>query len=252
MLLRIALVIAILAGIGVAVLNFVQIKEKVTVVMTDRDTFHKERDDERSAHTKTKKQLADTTADRDKTKRKLAETTTERDTAQAEAEKQRKETEKLTAGLRDMTDKFTSADQKLSAYKAAGLEPEQITALNATNKLLLTMQADLQRVQGTLERELHSTRVELAKFKEDDYSVPLPSGLTAKVLAVDPRYGFVVLDKGQKDGALKDGRMLLSRSGKLVARIRLMQVEPDRCVANILPGWDVNRVIEGDVAVTQQ
>lgn len=252
MLLRIALVIAILAGIGVAVLNFVQVKEKVTVIMTERDTFHTNLVAETSAHTKTKKQLAETTADRDKTKRQLADTTTERDTAQAEAEKQRKETERLTAGLRDMTDKFTSTDQKLAAYRAAGLEPEQITALNATNRLLVTVQADLQRIQGNLERELHSTRTELAKYQDPDYSVPLPSDLTAKVLAVDPRYGFVVLNVGQKNGALKDGQMLLSRSGKLVARIRLKQVEPDRCVANILPGWDVNKVLEGDVAVTQQ
>ena len=252
MLLRIALIVAILAGIGVAVLNFVQVKEKVTVVMTDRDTFHKERDDERSAHTKTKKQLADTTADRDKTKRQLDDTTVERNTAQAEAEKQRKETEKLTAGLRDMTDKFTTTDQKLSAYKAAGLEPEQISVLNATNKALLVNLADLLRTQGNLERDLHSARTELAKFKDPDYSVPLPSDLVAKVMVVDPKYGFIVLDVGQKQGALTDGRMLLSRSGKLVARVRLTQVEPDRCVANVLPGWDINEILEGDVAVTQQ
>lgn len=252
MLLRIALGIAILTGIGVAVLNFVQIKEKVTVVMTDRDTFHKERDDERTAHTKTKKQLADTTADRDKTKRQLTEATSERDTAVAEAEKNRKEAEKLTASLRDMTDKFTGADQKLSAYRAAGLEPEQITALNATNKLLVVARAEMLRIQGSLERELHSTRTELAKYQDPDQSVPLPSDLTARVKAVDPRYGFVVLDVGQNQGALKDGQMLLSRNGKLVARVKLKQIEPDTCVANVLPGWDINRVIEGDVAVTQQ
>ena len=45
--------------------------------------------------------------------------------------------------------------------------------------------------------------------------------------------------------------MLVSRDGKLVAKVRIKQVEPDRCIANVIPGWKITDVVEGDYAVTR-
>jgi len=46
MLIRITLIIAIIGGLAVGVLNFVQVKDKITTTINDRDQFHKERDQE--------------------------------------------------------------------------------------------------------------------------------------------------------------------------------------------------------------
>jgi hypothetical protein len=42
---------------------------------------------------------------------------------------------------------------------------------------------------------------------------------------------------------------LLSRNGKLLARARISSVHPDRCIADLLPGWELNEILEGDTAI---
>ena len=63
---------------------------------------------------------------------------------------------------------------------------------------------------------------------------------------VDPKFDFVVLDIGEDQGVIPDGEMLVSREGKLVAKVVVRSVEKNRCIANILPGWKLGEVIEGD------
>ena len=46
--------------------------------------------------------------------------------------------------------------------------------------------------------------------------------------------------------------MLVSRDGKLVAKIRVTTVEPGRSVANVLPEWKQAEVMEGDVVLHRQ
>ena len=252
MLLRIALIIAILAGIGTAVLNFVKVKESATIIMAARDKNLKDYQTETAAHGKTKKDLAQTKQDLDNTKRKLNETQGERDSAVAESDRQRKLAEGLTASLKETTEKYTEADRKLAAYRAAGLSPEEIVAIKSNVKALSSERDDLARKRDDLTLALTAAQAELNRYRDPEWSVPLPSDLKGSVVAVDPKYDFVVLNFGQKQGALPEGVMLVSRDGKLVAKIRLKQVEPDRTVANVLPGWKIADVMEGDIAVTRQ
>jgi hypothetical protein len=63
---------------------------------------------------------------------------------------------------------------------------------------------------------------------------------------VDPKWDFVVLDVGAKNNLPERGILLISRNGTLVAKVRVLNVENDRCVANIMPGWKLNDVLEGD------
>ena len=53
--------------------------------------------------------------------------------------------------------------------------------------------------------------------------------------------------RGEK--RLKRGEMLINRSGRLVAKVRILSVETNRCVANILPDWKQGEPMEGDVAI---
>jgi cell shape-determining protein MreC len=63
---------------------------------------------------------------------------------------------------------------------------------------------------------------------------------------VDPKWDFVVLNIGQDQGVLENGELLVSREGKLVAKIVVRSVEKNRCIANVVPGWKLGEVIEGD------
>src|SRR5262245_33750520 len=99
MLTRIALVIAILAGIGVGALNFTKVKEKITTLQTNLKT-------ETEAHHKFENDWRRTKADLDKTnavlkatQETLKATTEDRDKQMAEATAQRTRADKLTEDL---------------------------------------------------------------------------------------------------------------------------------------------------------
>ena len=74
----------------------------------------------------------------------------------------------------------------------------------------------------------------------------LRADLKGKILVVDPKWDFVILDIGEDQGVIDGGEMLVSREGKLVAKIIVRSVEKDRCIANLIPGWKLGEMIEGD------
>ena len=97
-----------------------------------------------------------------------------------------------------------------------------------------------------LQRTLYATKARLAKYEGEENFVKLRADLTGKVVEVDPKWDFVVLDIGDEQGAVQSGEMLVSREGKLVAKVVITRVEKDRSIANIMPGWKLGELIEGD------
>ena len=110
-----------------------------------------------------------------------------------------------------------------------------VSTMDTENKVLL--------------QKLKKTENELAIYTKKEYHVPLPPGLLGKVLVSDPKWNFVVLNVGEDQGVLQYGELLVNRNGKLVAKIRVSTVEKDRSVANILPGWQLGEVMEGDQVI---
>ena len=94
MLIRISLIVAIIAGLAVGALNFLKVKEKITILQADLQRETEGRQKAEADLSKTRKELAATTAELKTTKATLETTTQERDTAVAEAEKRIKEAEK--------------------------------------------------------------------------------------------------------------------------------------------------------------
>jgi hypothetical protein len=78
---------------------------------------------------------------------------------------------------------------------------------------------------------------------------PVPREVRGKVLVVDPKWDFLVLDVGAKQEVPEKGVLLVSRNGELVAKVRVMNVQDQRSIANIMPGWKLKDVLEGDVVV---
>jgi flagellar biosynthesis chaperone FliJ len=249
MLIRISLIVAIIAGLAVGALNFLKVKEKITILQADlqRETEGRQRAETDLA--KTRKDLAATTAELKTTKETLESTTQERDTAVAELDKRSKEVENLTENLKRVTGERDTAQEEVARYRATGMTPEQILAANKTIKDLQTALNGTQGENRVLLQEKKKLEIELARYKTPDFKVPLPAALRGKILAADPKWNFVVLDIGENQGVLEYGEMLVNRNGKLVGKIVVRTVQKDRSVANVMPGWEIGEVIEGDQVI---
>ena len=62
-------------------------------------------------------------------------------------------------------------------------------------------------------------------------------GLKGQVAAVDPRWKFLVLNVGENQGAKERGIVMVRRGDKLVGKARIVSVESNRSIANLLPKW---------------
>jgi hypothetical protein len=193
--------------------------------------------------TKTEKELRET-------KETLDETTQQRDRLAAEAADATKKAADLTDKLAKTTEERNTAQQGLARYEATGRTPEQILAFDKTIKDLEKTVGALDDEKKLLNRELTKTKSELAKYTQPGWDGPkLPANLAGKIMAADPKWDFVVVNVGESQGVLKEGRLYVSRDGKLVAKLRVTSVEKDRCIANVMDGWRVGDVIEGDAVI---
>jgi myosin heavy subunit len=249
MLLRISLILALLAGLAVGVLNFVKVKEKITTLQAN---WHREETRANNLDkelTGTKKELATTKTKLSQTEATLAETTKQRDTAVADATTQTKRADKLNDDLNRTRTERDEAQQELAQFKATGMTPLQISG---ANKQIKDLQANLvgsQEENRLLGQKIKRVENELAVYKTEEYHVPLPANLKGKVLVSDPKWQFVVINVGEDQGVLPYGELLINRDGKLVAKVKVSSVQKDRAVANVLPGWQIGEIFEGDLVI---
>lgn len=248
MLIRISLIVAVVAALAVGVINFVQVKEVITTTRTARDDFERNWQNETAAHTKTKQKLSGTEAELASTKDTLRSTEEARNTAVAEANRYRKSSEDLTNKLKETTKQRDDALADLAAWSALGIPVEGVKAMMAelkdSKEAVDAQKAEIQ-ILTTKNRRLEN---ELAYYRDPEYRVKLPEGLKGQVLVFDPKWDFVVLNVGEDQGVLERGELLLSRDGKLVAKVRVFRVDKDRCIANVVNGWKIGAVAEGDTA----
>jgi hypothetical protein len=90
---------------------------------------------------------------------------------------------------------------------------------------------------------------ELRRYRDKDYVVQLPGKLRGTVLVADPKWDFVILDVGEDQGVLDFGELLVNRNGKLVAKVIVRTVQKGRSIANVVPGWKLGDVTEGDQVI---
>jgi hypothetical protein len=249
MLLRISIFVALLAAIGVVAFNFSMVKNKVVTLAQDRDNQRDAKEKAQHELADTRATLRKTTTELNQTKTELASTkdqlsvaskqlasvTTERDSARKERDTARKE--------RD------DARDQLAAYEGTGLKPEQIIAMNGQYKSLQAENQVLAKIALERAQKIRALTNELAIYKNPEYFVPLPADLRGKVLVTDPKWNFVVLNIGQDQGVLEHGELLVNRDGRLVAKVIVRSVEKSRSIANVMPGWQLGEVMEGDEVI---
>lgn len=191
--------------------------------------------------------LAQTTAQLKKTKATLKSTTetlestqADKKTALANLAAQTKRAEKLATDLSDVRDDLAKAQTQL----------DQQT-------LELAKVSELQEALNTVKYEKTALIKSIASYKRtghwpDDGDCgwyELPKNFSGRIAAIDPKWSFVVLDVGETQGAVADGEILINRNGKLVAKAKIRTVSETQSIANLMPGWSVGQVAEGDAVL---
>lgn len=249
MLMRISLIVAILAAIAVGVLNFVTVKEKMTTLLASRDSERQQKVEAQTELASTKQDLEKTTAELTQTKNTLQTTTEAKDRAEQALAVKTKEASDLKQNLETTIGERDNARAELGAYVNTGYTPQQIITFGKQIKDAQDALEVANEEKRLLSRELVKTENELRKLSDAKYRVPLPADLKGKVLAADPKWDFVVLDFGEDQNVLKDGELLVSRDGRLVAKLVIRSIEKDRCIANVIPGSKISEVMEGDQVI---
>lgn len=247
MLLRISLIIALLAGLGGLYVGHVKISEKITTLTSDLETARNNETTARQAETKAKGEAKKAKEDLAQATQELAEKTQALESITGRLAEQEKRANKLFEDWTNVSGQLTEAQRELTAFRGAGFTVEQLRTVRETLTKLTQERDVFVDENKVLNREVNRLKAELARYTgEGSTEVPLPPGLKGKVVAVDPKYNFVVLDIGANQGVLERGKMLVSRDGKLVAKVQITRVEPNRSIANIIPEWKQDDVMEGD------
>jgi hypothetical protein len=246
MLIRISLIIAIVGALAAGILNIAEVRVKINTLMSQRDSYHSERDTARTELASTKRTLASTEDTLKQTKQDLVTARSARDKAVADAATQLKRADQLSDKLAQTTKERNDAQNQLAAYTATGFTSDQVSKLshdlkNAQDALQVSKEEKI-----VLTRTVARLDNKLNELIGTNYVVTLPANLKGKILVVDPKWDFVVLNIGAEQGVLQDGQLLVSRDGKLVSKVIVRSVEKNRCIANIMPGWELGQVIEGD------
>jgi len=246
MLMRISLIVAILAALGAGTLNVLQVRDHINSLISERDDYHTQLTQTQSTLDTTKKDLAKTKSDLADTQQQLADAQTARKKAEDVAAAQQKRADDLSDKLAKATQDRDAAQADLAAYKATGKSPQEILQLVAMIKQDEDAISAMNDEKKVLTRTIERQKNQLNELIGTNYVVTLPADLKGKVVVVDPKWDFVVLDVGDEQGVLQDGELLISRDGKLVAKVVVRTVEKNRSIANIVPGWKLGEVFEGD------
>jgi hypothetical protein len=247
MLMRIFLGLAIIAALAAGTLNVLQVRNHITTLITQRDDYHTKLTQTTATLDTTKKTLATTQKNLADTQQQLADSQTAQKKAEALAAAQQKKADDLSAQLAKATQDRDAAQADLAAYKGTGKTPQEILGLISQIKKYQDDIAAINEEKKVLARTVTRLQSQLEGLIGTNYVVTLPAGLKGKVIVVDPRWDFVVLNIGIDQDVLENGEMLVSRDGKLVAKVVVRTVDKNRCIANIVPGWKLGEVFEGDI-----
>jgi hypothetical protein len=247
---KIFLVIAILGGLAAGGLNFAMIKDKIVGLQKNLADETAAKNTALADLSKTKKDLTASQAELKTTKDTLATTSQERDTAVQEAAAAVKKADSLTTQLKDTKKTLEDTASELAAFRATSFTPVQITGFGKEIKGLNAHITAVEQENAIVMREKERLQNRLNVYEgEGTNIVYLDPSIRGKVTASDPKWNFVVLDVGSDQHALELGELLVNRNSKLVAKVVITSVQKDRCVANIVPGWELGEVMEGDVVI---
>jgi hypothetical protein len=249
MLLKISLALAILVGLATLYFTSVPLKDKITTITNEREEALAGKKAAEEARAKAVTEAKNTKTALETVSKDLNGATNELVQVRKDLGEQMKRAGGLARDLETATLERNEARQELNKWSVIGLPPEKITTELAAKKELEKQTVALRDENHILLEDRNFLKKRLSKYELAP--IPeVPPGTKGKVVAYDPKYEFVVLDIGQEQGLKEDARMLINRDGKLVAKVKITHVEKNRAIANIIPEWKQDDVIEGDQAVS--
>jgi HD superfamily phosphohydrolase len=245
---RVSLIVAILAAVAAGTLNVIQVRDHINTLISQREDQRKQKEAAQADASKTHAELNKTQATLKQTQQDLADSQAARKKAEDTATAQTKRADDLSEKLTKATQERDDAQAKLASFVATGKTPDEILKLDRLIKQSQDTIDAINEEKKVLSRTVLRQQNQLNELLgNQNYVVKLRADLKGKVVIVDPKWEFVVLDIGDDQGVLENGELLVSRDGKLVAKVVVRTVEKGRCIANIMPGWKLGEVFEGDV-----
>ena len=241
--LRIALILALVASIASVAISFLVVKPKVDTLVTDLATRTSELATSRDDAAKSKQAAKAAEAAAEKTNKELQLTKTDLENSQNDATMQHTRADKLATELSKTTKDKNEAQEKLAQWTVLGVTPDQVVKLKVDLKNTIDARDALDLTAKTLAKAKSTLEARLSRYEGDEKAIEMP-GLKGSVVAVDGKWDFVVLDVGSNQGAKERGTLIVRRGDKLVGKVRLITVEENKSVANVLPEWR-----QGNVAV---
>lgn len=249
MLLRISLILAILAGIGAIVVTQIKMREHVQGIITVRDENIEGRANEKRRADRAETTLTATSNLLNQTKATLAKTEEELNGTKQQLASVQENLKKTTAELMKSREDRATALAELEKWRQLGVNPEQVRELMANVQKQGEAIAALEDEKKILNRRVAELDNKLKLLTGDEYIVELPAGTKGNVVAVDPKWNFVVLDLGAEKGMLEGGVLMVHRNSQLVGKVRINEVMPNRSVASVMPGWTLAEIEEGDQVI---
>jgi len=244
--LRISLVTAIVTSLAAAGGNYFRVRQKIAAMRAElaAQTTIAQRAESELQFART--ELEKTTIRLKAVQLELEQTEADKKAELATMAEKTGAAEKCCKEVSDARRDLEDAQRYLSRYRAAGLEPEQIVV--AAKQI-----ADLRKAVAAAETRnlvLEQKQKLVTKVSPDvEATVALPAALRGRVISTDPKWRFLVLDVGADQGVLENGEVLLRRGDKLLGRARVSRVQQDCCVANVMSGWELGEIQEGDIAI---
>lgn len=244
--LRIALILALLAAIGSLALTFLHTKPTVETLRGDlastKDTLQTTQTELQTTKSDLKKTQTDLTAKSSE----LETTKTQLEEATSAATNNKRRADQLDGELAKTKAARDTAQAELAKWDALGVKPEQVVQLRADLKKTTEEKNILADEKTEFLKVVSRLKNRLLKYEEPDTKVALPAGLKGTILAVGPQQDFVLLDIGENQGVLERGELMVRRGNKLIGKVSIVSIQPNRSIGNILPSWK-----QGDVAVAE-
>jgi soluble cytochrome b562 len=142
--------------------------------------------------------------------------------------------------LKVKSGKMAELNSKLNSLPA-GFNPKTIAEdLNKIKQEIVELQTQAEAKKQEVAAE--DKKVDEVKKGLDEIVTRIVSrkksfdrnSLTARVVAVNNDWGFVVIDAGEKEGITPDTKLLIIRGTATVGKLSILSVDGGRTVANIL------------------
>lgn len=246
MLLRISLIVAILLGAGTIFVTQKMAREHFTAIRESRDENIKGRAQEKARADKSEREHTATKGVLKTTQETLAKTEEELNGTKQQLQAANDSLAKTKADLAKAIDERKALQAEIAKWESLGLKPEEIRTMVKNLEIQRDAIAALEDEKRILNRNITELNNKLSQLIDPEYIVQLPEGTKGNVVAVDPKWNFVVLDIGKDKEMLEGGILMVHRNSKLVGKVKIREVMQNRSVANVLPGWSLGDIEEGD------